>query len=63
MSPKVFLVTGCSTGFGKYLVQEIIDKGDICVATARNPDQLEFNNTSDKVIGGLLPETQNAFEP
>lgn len=54
MSPKVFLVTGCSTGFGKYLVQEILDKGDICVATARNPDQLKFDKTSDKVYDYYL---------
>lgn len=48
MSPRVFLVTGCSTGFGAHLVQEILDKGDICVATARKPDQLKFQNTNDK---------------
>ncbi|KAI0125471.1 hypothetical protein BJ170DRAFT_656440 [Xylariales sp. AK1849] len=48
MSPKVFLVTGCSTGFGNHLVQEILDKGDVCVATARNPAQLKFKNTNEK---------------
>ena len=35
--PRVFLVTGCSTGFGKHLIEEILAKGDIAVATARNP--------------------------
>lgn len=46
--PRVFFVTGTSTGFGYYLVQEILDKGDIAVATARKPETLSFNGTSDK---------------
>ena len=46
--PRVFLITGTSTGFGYHLVQEVIDKGDIAVATARNPSSLSFQNTSAK---------------
>jgi len=46
--PRVFLITGTSTGFGKYLVQEVIDKGDIAVATARKPEALSFENTTSK---------------
>jgi len=49
MTPRVFLITGCSTGFGKHLVQEVIDRGDIAVATARNPSQLtDFTGTNDQ---------------
>ena len=44
--PRVFLITGTSTGFGKHLVQEVLDKGDIAVATARNPSTLSFENTN-----------------
>jgi len=47
--PKVFLITGTSTGFGAELVQEVIDRGDIAVATARKPESLKFKNTSEKV--------------
>ena len=43
--PRVFLITGTSTGFGKHLVQEVIEKGDIAVATARDPSTLSFENT------------------
>ena len=50
---KVFLITGTSTGFGKDYVQEVLDQGDIAVATARKPEQLEFKNTSDKNFLGL----------
>lgn len=46
--PRVFLITGCSTGFGKDYVQEVLDRGDYCVATARKPEQLEFSGTNDK---------------
>ncbi|KAK3169845.1 hypothetical protein OEA41_009229 [Lepraria neglecta] len=46
--PKVFLITGTSTGFGKHLVQEVIDQGDIAIATARNPSTLSFANTTPK---------------
>ena len=44
--PRVFLITGTSSGFGKYLVQEVIGKGDIAVAAARNPLTLFFENTN-----------------
>ncbi|MCJ1360645.1 MAG: hypothetical protein MMC33_010654 [Icmadophila ericetorum] len=46
--PRVFLITGTSTGFGQHLVQKVIDEGDIAVASARNPSQLSFKNTSEK---------------
>ena len=43
--PRVFLITGTSTGFGRDYVQEVLNRGDICVATARNPSSLSFSNT------------------
>ncbi|KAL8783869.1 MAG: hypothetical protein Q9195_009261 [Heterodermia aff. obscurata] len=46
--PRVFFVTGTSTGFGFHLVQEILDKGDIAVATARKPETLSFSGSSEK---------------
>jgi hypothetical protein len=45
--PRVFFITGTSTGFGNHLVQEVLDKGDIAVATARKPETLKFNGTND----------------
>jgi len=48
MSPKVFLITGTSTGFGNEYVKEVLKQGDIAVATARNPDKLSFEGTNDK---------------
>jgi NAD(P)-dependent dehydrogenase (short-subunit alcohol dehydrogenase family) len=51
--PRVFLITGTSTGFGKDYAQEVLDQGDHVVATARNPDQLQFKNTNDKNYLGV----------
>ena len=45
---RVFLITGTSTGFGNELVQVVLDKGDIAVATARKPESLSFKGTNDK---------------
>ena len=44
--PRVFLITGTSTGFGANLVQEVLDRGDFAVATARKPDALSFKGIS-----------------
>lgn len=44
--PRVFLITGTSTGFGANLVQEVLDRGDFAVATARKPESLSFKGSS-----------------
>ncbi|EXJ79054.1 hypothetical protein A1O3_08555 [Capronia epimyces CBS 606.96] len=36
MSPRVFLITGASSGFGHYYAQEVLARGDYVVATARD---------------------------
>ncbi|KAI9706065.1 MAG: hypothetical protein M1836_005471 [Candelina mexicana] len=44
--PRVFLITGTSSGFGQNLVQEVLDRGDTAIATARNPSSLTFTGTT-----------------
>jgi NAD(P)-dependent dehydrogenase (short-subunit alcohol dehydrogenase family) len=39
-APKVWLITGCSTGFGRALAEAVLKKGDYLLATAREPEQL-----------------------
>jgi NAD(P)-dependent dehydrogenase (short-subunit alcohol dehydrogenase family) len=46
--PRVFFITGTSTGFGNNLVQEVLDHGDIAVATARKTETLKFKGTNEK---------------
>ncbi|KAH0489903.1 hypothetical protein TgHK011_001395 [Trichoderma gracile] len=41
MAPLVWLVTGCSSGFGREFVHEILKRGDKAIATARRPETLE----------------------
>ena len=38
--PKVWLITGCSTGFGRALAEAVLKQGDYLLATARKPEQL-----------------------
>ncbi|MBI4782813.1 MAG: SDR family NAD(P)-dependent oxidoreductase [Oscillatoriophycideae cyanobacterium NC_groundwater_1537_Pr4_S-0.65um_50_18] len=40
VAPKVWLITGCSTGFGRALADAVLKKGDYLLATAREPEQL-----------------------
>jgi NAD(P)-dependent dehydrogenase (short-subunit alcohol dehydrogenase family) len=70
MAPKVFLITGTSTGFGFELVHICLEKGNHVVATARNSSSLKgkFPDAND---GKLLlvdldvteiPSIEKAFE-
>jgi NAD(P)-dependent dehydrogenase (short-subunit alcohol dehydrogenase family) len=47
MAPRVFLITGTSTGFGEELVKLVLQKGDYVVATARNSSKLSFEGAND----------------
>ncbi|KAH8832371.1 hypothetical protein DL96DRAFT_1458619 [Flagelloscypha sp. PMI_526] len=40
MSPKVWLITGTSSGLGRAAAEYVLSKGQIVVATARNPESL-----------------------
>ncbi|KAH9938707.1 uncharacterized protein B0H18DRAFT_866745 [Fomitopsis serialis] len=39
-SPKVWFITGSSTGFGRVMTELVLAKGDIAVATLRSPEVL-----------------------
>ena len=41
MSQKVWMITGCSTGFGRELARHTLELGYPTVITARNPTQVE----------------------
>jgi NAD(P)-dependent dehydrogenase (short-subunit alcohol dehydrogenase family) len=40
VASKVWLITGCSTGFGRALAEAVLKQGDSLLATAREPEQL-----------------------
>ncbi|WP_255287261.1 SDR family NAD(P)-dependent oxidoreductase [Priestia aryabhattai] len=38
---KVWFITGCSTGFGRELAEQVIDQGYRVAVTARNTEKLQ----------------------
>ena len=51
---KAWLITGCSTGFGRVLARELRDRGEIVVATARDPASLaEFKDDANVLVVAL----------
>jgi NAD(P)-dependent dehydrogenase (short-subunit alcohol dehydrogenase family) len=56
--PPVWLITGCSTGFGLELAKQAIEHGYGTVMTARDPSKLEGYRASDKVLVLKLDVTQ-----
>jgi NAD(P)-dependent dehydrogenase (short-subunit alcohol dehydrogenase family) len=59
---QVWFITGSSRGFGRALVQAILDAGDLVIATARRPGQLaEFTQQyGDRVLPLALDVTDEA---
>ncbi|KAL1998476.1 hypothetical protein VTN02DRAFT_6098 [Thermoascus thermophilus] len=41
MAPRVWFITGCSTGFGRELALQVLRRGDRVIATARKMSSLE----------------------
>lgn len=76
-SQKVWLVTGCSSGLGRSFVRAIVARGDIAVATARDPETLRlvlgadawevYTQTTQAHIAAMEPwvekSRQTAFPP
>jgi NAD(P)-dependent dehydrogenase (short-subunit alcohol dehydrogenase family) len=54
----VWLVTGCSTGFGRELVGAVLRHGQRVVATARNPATLEAFAGNPAVLAAALDVTK-----
>ncbi|VZI03280.1 unnamed protein product [Fusarium fujikuroi] len=57
---RVWLITGSSRGVGRALVEKILESGDVVVATARNPSQLDdivAKYGSDKILATALDVT------
>lgn len=48
--PPVWLITGCSTGFGLALAKQVIDRGFRAVITARDPSRLKSYGATDNVL-------------
>ena len=47
MSPKIWFITGTSSGLGKEVVKKCLAEGDKVCATARVSSRLSFEGTND----------------
>ncbi len=60
MEKKVWLVTGCSTGFGAELVKEISKRGDRVIGTVRKESQVaELEAHNPELITCVVLDVQN----
>ena len=51
---EVWLITGCSTGFGRELARVLLQRGNSVVVTARNPATLaEFAGNENALVAAL----------
>lgn len=41
MAPRIWFITGCSTGFGRELALQVLQRGDRVIAAARKASSLE----------------------
>ncbi|KAF2792763.1 NAD(P)-binding protein [Melanomma pulvis-pyrius CBS 109.77] len=64
MAPRIFLITGTSTGFGSELVDVVLSNGDYVVATARNSSNLSFKgaNSTNSLLVDLDVTKQDSIE-
>jgi len=54
---RVWLITGCSTGFGRELTRQLLSRGQRVVATARNPAALDEFASHPGALVALLDVT------
>jgi NAD(P)-dependent dehydrogenase (short-subunit alcohol dehydrogenase family) len=60
MNKKVWLVTGCSTGFGKEFIKQIAEIGDYAIGTVRKESQIkELERVNPALITGVLLDVQD----
>lgn len=59
MSKRVWLITGCSTGFGRELVKIVTSKGELAVGTVRNKNQIaELELINPELVTGVVLDVQ-----
>ncbi len=56
---RTWLITGCSTGFGKSLAKAVADAGEQIAVTARNTDSLKNFEGRSNVLVVSLDVTDN----
>ena len=64
MEKKVWLITGCSSGFGRELAKSVADKGDQVIGTVRKKEQVPVLEalSSGSIRGFVLDVTEEDAE-
>jgi NAD(P)-dependent dehydrogenase (short-subunit alcohol dehydrogenase family) len=60
--PRVWLITGCSAGFGRAIAEAALARGDRVVATARRPETLADLAGDDVLVVGLDVTVQDQVD-
>ncbi|NQZ76500.1 MAG: SDR family NAD(P)-dependent oxidoreductase [Ekhidna sp.] len=59
MNKRVWLITGCSTGFGRELVKIVAAKGEIAIGTVRKKEQIaDLESINPDLVKGVLLDVQ-----
>ena len=62
MAPLVWLITGCSSGFGEAFVHRILARGDKVIATARSLPKIEhLSKTGASILQLDVTDTQKSL--
>ncbi len=65
MKQKTWFITGCSTGFGRILAEQLLARGDRVIATARNLDSIlglhEKSRNPDQLLTYALDVTDHSL--
>lgn len=60
MEKRIWLITGCSTGFGRALAKVVAENGEMVVGTLRKSDQVKaFESINPSLIKGVVLDVQN----
>ena len=67
MTSRTWLITGVSSGFGRELTDQLLERGDSVVGTVRRPDAVadladRHPDTLHRPSGGVWPDAQGAAE-
>jgi len=54
MTARTWLITGVSTGFGREMTTQLLDRGDTVIGTVRRPDSVA--DLAEKYPGTFHPE-------
>lgn len=60
MEKRIWLITGCSTGFGRELAKVVADKGEMVLGTLRKEEQVKaFEAINPALVRGVVLDVQN----